>query len=293
MTQTNDNMQTIPNTRSNSLVPSPSPQVHLSFPHSPHLPMFTKTVPHLVWKTGGLFDEEGLPAEMQVTDIGQMLGHHPNDIGTIMSMIGVDEPSPTDVGNTVDWSAVSENDTKKSLRVKCFKMPFSTEAVKRPASPCHISDLDLPADVLQRLIAESGVLDDLGVGSLPTPPPIVENPMRLLSSPFHSHLDHSTYVKKRRLSSSDSVFDDCQSSVIAVSSIADADGRDDKYLERRRKNNIASRRSRETRKRKMETMEQRADDLEKENKTLRARVEELERTTRLMKELLLQRLGKT
>lgn len=65
---------------------------------------------------------------------------------------------------------------------------------------------------------------------------------------------------------------------------------DDKYRERRRKNNIASRRSRELRKRKMETTEQRAQELEEENKRLRARVEELERTGRLMKELLLQRL---
>jgi uncharacterized protein with GYD domain len=40
----------------------------------------------------------------------------------------------------------------------------------------------------------------------------------------------------------------------------------------------------------METTEQRAQELEEENKRLRARVEELERTGRLMKELLLQRL---
>lgn len=64
-----------------------------------------------------------------------------------------------------------------------------------------------------------------------------------------------------------------------------------KYLERRRKNNIASKRSRETRKSKFLTMDDQAKELEKSNQDLRQRIEQLESLTKRMKEALVAKLS--
>ena len=69
-------------------------------------------------------------------------------------------------------------------------------------------------------------------------------------------------------------------------------GKDQKYLERRRKNNIASRRSRETRKQKFASMDKQAEELEARNAELRVKVAELEKLTKLMKDTLIQQLAK-
>ena len=69
-------------------------------------------------------------------------------------------------------------------------------------------------------------------------------------------------------------------------------GKDQKYLERRRKNNIASRRSRETRKQKFASMDKQAEELEAKNAELRVKVAELEKLTKLMKDTLIQQLAK-
>ena len=68
--------------------------------------------------------------------------------------------------------------------------------------------------------------------------------------------------------------------------------KDQKYLERRRKNNIASRRSRETRKQKFASMDKQAEELETKNAELRVKVAELEKLTKLMKDTLIQQLAK-
>lgn len=65
-----------------------------------------------------------------------------------------------------------------------------------------------------------------------------------------------------------------------------------KYLERRKKNNIASKRSRETRKNRFVEMEVQANELERENDELRDRITKLEKLTQQMKEVLVKRLTK-
>lgn len=287
--------------------PSPCTVTQTSSPRLPSPASLThfKPAPHMAWKTGGLFDEEELPAEMQDADIGQMFDQLPNDINT---MIGYAGPySANETMMTIDWTSISDSkpstsahswtqhEAEKKVKPRAKSFILSTPAVAAAASlkPINILDLDLPVDLLQSLIAESGLLDDLGVGSLPTPPPLQgKNPLGLRFAPFPAAADHATYVKRRRLSSESgdesTVAGDFADTVMCKD---EEGGHDEKYLERRRKNNIASRRSRELRKRKMETTEQRAQELEAENKALRARVEELERTGRLMKELLLQRLA--
>jgi CelD/BcsL family acetyltransferase involved in cellulose biosynthesis len=114
-----------------------------------------------------------------------------------------------------------------------------------------------------------------------------------LIPPNPDHNDYISKAKRPRVASS-------------VSSMASVDNysedevnlngkprtKDEKYMERRRKNNIASRRSRETRKQKFTQMEEQAIELEKSNELLRQKVEELERLTKHMKETLVERLAR-
>jgi hypothetical protein len=63
-----------------------------------------------------------------------------------------------------------------------------------------------------------------------------------------------------------------------------------KYFERRKKNNVASKRSRETRKSKFMQMEEQADILEKQNEELRKKIAMLEKATIQMKDVLVAKL---
>lgn len=66
----------------------------------------------------------------------------------------------------------------------------------------------------------------------------------------------------------------------------------EKYVERRMKNNIASKRSRNTRKQKYVNMEEEAERLETLNRMLEHKVTELETLASSMKASLIQRLAK-
>jgi len=65
------------------------------------------------------------------------------------------------------------------------------------------------------------------------------------------------------------------------------------YLERRRKNNAASKRSRETRKLQMVNMEEEVVQLEQKNARLRQRVAELEKLTKFMKSAVVDAIRQT
>jgi len=98
--------------------------------------------------------------------------------------------------------------------------------------------------------------------------------------------DHCDYIsKKRRLSSTSSM-----DSTSTVDTGMPEMSRLEKYRERRRKNNIASKRSRETRKDKFNSMEQKAIELEKHNAELQQKVKELESLTKRMRETLIQKM---
>ncbi len=126
------------------------------------------------------------------------------------------------------------------------------------------------------------------------------------------HPDHNDYtkrvdnVKRPRLSTTTSEVSDTESLLsnastttsvavattgAATATTSAAAQRDQKYYQRRHKNNIASKRSRETRKQKFATMEQQAVDLAKKNEALKVKVAELEELTKLMKESLIQKLA--
>lgn len=141
---------------------------------------------------------------MQETDIGQMYIQLPDDIDTMLPTIGFADSYSACETSTIDWTQLSDEckpstsgnwgfvDEKKVMvtPVKESKM----FAVK--SSPC----LPLDADLLQ--MAMNGVFDDETLAALF--PPVAEassNPLGLLTAPSPAAADHSTYVKRRRLSS--------------------------------------------------------------------------------------------
>ena len=80
--------------------------------------------------------------------------------------------------------------------------------------------------------------------------------------------------------------DDEDNDVVNVSQVKRS-----KYLERKIKNNIASKRSRETTKNKFVEMDEQTGELERANEELRKRIVQLEELTMKMKEALVHRLS--
>jgi len=113
-------------------------------------------------------------------------------------------------------------------------------------------------------------------------------------SVFSCTVDHCDYTKKRpRLSVSTCEMNDsdAESTVSSVSSVTRPLTATDKKVQRRIKNNIASRRSREVRKQKFSVMEEEAIELERKNKQLTQKVIELETLAKQMKAILVKRLA--
>ena len=110
-------------------------------------------------------------------------------------------------------------------------------------------------------------LSSLSLATADAPLPVL--PVSAVSLDRQSSVDHSYHhaSKRKRL---DSVSD--------AESVAAA-----KYLERRRKNNAASKRSRETRKQQLMGMEEEVVYLEEKNARLKQHVVELERLTQTMR----------
>lgn len=137
--------------------------------------------------------------------------------------------------------------------------------------------------------------------TLPAPSPSSTTRKRSASaisddSVFTSIVDHCDYTRKRpRLStvSSEMSDSDAESTISSVSSVNMARTPKERKVQRRIKNNIASRRSRETRKMKFSEMEEEAAELERRNKELSQKVIELETLAKQMKAVLVQRLAKS
>lgn len=108
-----------------------------------------------------------------------------------------------------------------------------------------------------------------------------ESSAELSSFSVASTSDHDDYTVK--------CFKSCEEAAMATTSSAVSE--DAKYRERRRKNNIASQRSRASRKQKNNDLQEKAADLERQNGELKQRVEELENLAKEMKELLVQTLA--
>lgn len=107
--------------------------------------------------------------------------------------------------------------------------------------------------------------------------------VQMIQAPDHSY---STIVKplvKRKQSETTSYEDNEGDETVVV--------KRSKYLERRKKNNIASKRSRETRKNKFVEMDEQSLQLERANEELKEKIKALESLTKRMKEALVAKLS--
>lgn len=110
------------------------------------------------------------------------------------------------------------------------------------------------------------------------------------------NMDHDYVTKKPRLSPAPVVVESTKtpsskSKQSTSKSMANKLPPDQKYRERRVKNNIASRRSREIRKMKFSEMDEEANRLVVVNSELRVKIEEMEKLAKDMKALLVQKLA--
>ncbi|XP_071101590.1 thyrotroph embryonic factor-like [Haliotis cracherodii] len=101
--------------------------------------------------------------------------------------------------------------------------------------------------------------------------------------------DHDYVCKRPRLSTSSNASEEGGHTYAAASTSPVPLVR--KYRERRDKNNVASRRSREIRKRKFVDMESKADELVVENEKLQLKIVELEKLAKEMKTILVSKLS--
>lgn len=114
-------------------------------------------------------------------------------------------------------------------------------------------------------------------------------------TPTSPVVDHSDYTRKpsKRARTSTVTSESDAESTCTVSSSTSGRTAAEKYIDRRVKNNVASKRSRETRKQKFVGMEEEAARLEEKNRELEAKVAELEAMAKSMKAMLVTRLARS
>ena len=105
----------------------------------------------------------------------------------------------------------------------------------------------------------------------------------------HDHDDYTLKVKRQRYSTAS--MEESEGEDAVESSSADV-GTTDKYVERRKKNNLASQRSRRSRKDKFQAMEEKVETLQQANKDLQEKVEMMESLAKALKQHLVTKLAK-
>lgn len=205
-----------------------------------------------------------------------------------MATSAVEAPPMTDMVNT-DLDLLSDLTADSPMDVLDLESLLNDGADVNPQSledfidlkallEGEVSDVQLHSTVDASELADVVLAEDAKVTS--------STKKRTLSADY----DHDYVIKRARVAPSvveeeDGDFTDASSDVMPRVRAQT------KHAERRRKNNIASRRSRETRKQKFVAMEQQAHELETSNAALRKKVKELEAMTKLMKATLVQRLA--
>lgn len=119
----------------------------------------------------------------------------------------------------------------------------------------------------------------------------------------HDHNDYTIKTKRSRnqtVSFSSDTEDSVANSDLSMATTSKTntsqssrgESKDNKYRMRRDKNNVASRRSRQTRKQKFIEMEDQCDILEKENEEMREQIVKMEELAKLMKQHLISKIAK-
>jgi len=235
-----------------------------------------------------------------------------------LSSASVDDDFDLAGFDAVDFLSSLEKDTPLDLDV----FPIMGEDLGRTLDegPEGLMDMEVFTDLStwlggvpgglddsQLVTLDASMLDDIMVNPVIQVPAVegVSATKRTAAAAFSdasssaSNTDHDDYtVKRPRVATADSTVETAEetprpstSASPAPSCSSTLDGTT-KYVERRIKNNIASRRSRQTRKQKFQDMESQAELLEIANEKLQLQVTELEKLTTIMKDILVQKLAK-
>jgi len=158
----------------------------------------------------------------------------------------------------------------------------------------EISCLNGGIEELERLLRKRTATEAFVEPCSPYTPAEADNTN--VTEEFVVNTDHDAYTcnaKQSRLASTTSRLSSTSSELDSSFTSEPSTSKDSqKYHERRRKNNIASRRSRQTRKQKFACMEGKAEELEAMNARLEQQAVELESLTKLMKQILVEKLSK-
>lgn len=191
---------------------------------------------------------------MSVNAVSVMNCCHDNELTTCYSDEGTEL--------TELLSSVADHDLADMLECEIFT-DFSDLLLDSHGQPFKLDEeKQQPQPVLNNLLATKRAAPD--------------------SSQSDLNADHNYYVspKKACVDETFNLLDNDHDDIMHI-----------RYLERRRKNNAASKRSRETKKSRVMEMEQQVVQLEQDNGHLKDSIEELERLTKVMKSLLLQRVS--
>ena len=169
------------------------------------------------------------------------------------------ESTNTVLDNTIEVVTMDLDSTKEGVHVD---LDSTVEVVK----------LEVAAHLMEEVAAEPLVV-------LPSKRQKRKHEEVIIQSQV-SNPDHNDYIRKDKRPRLPS-----DSAVVPSSPTTS-------YVQRRHKNNIASKRSRETRKQKFSDMDRRADELEKQNIELQERSDKLEILAKKMKDILVQRMSK-
>lgn len=218
-------------------------------------------------------------------DVMPMLGHDEPTLHDMLVLLESEAPLPVDdvtclLSPTSDVGSVTSPDTlgdagahflEGFTNLDEFLFTENLYAALQAETPMETmpSEVSCTAELKQRKRTAREALLDLGSEC---------------SSTSIVYPDHE-YVSKK-VCRSGSIATEGEEEVPKVS-------KEQKYRERRNKNNVASKRSRETRKQKFTVMEQKAVELEASNEDLELRIVELEELTKKMKDILVKRLTQT
>lgn len=222
------------------------------------------------------FDPLGDASMDSFTDLSALLNQETHFLGQPedTSEVVAEQPSPFFTAVKTPTTAGTKKPAKRSFA----QMEASTTFVEETINFDELQDTTTD---LGRLAANVGLK--------------VEKP-----EPSTPNLDHDYSVKRPRLSEDVVKVENVENNVFFAPSPAPSTASTsydeplsvgDKYKSRRDKNNIASKRSREIRKRKHKDMEQEAEHLVGENARLEKRIVDLERLAKQMKEILVAKMA--
>ncbi|XP_052091635.1 uncharacterized protein LOC127728328 [Mytilus californianus] len=229
-------------------------------------------------KSSGPFDKEWNDMTMDMTNFKEIKKE---------SLSLEDMNFPLDIDMPVDAHNMSEDDFLDSfMDLSEFLIPEQPlEEMEEVQNVIHIEPLSNPSFVVEPVPEESIICEEV------VSPVSVKREIDDID--WQPNSDHDYVTKKPRLSPSPDT--DVETTKIASTSTSKSINRkvapDQKYRERRNKNNVASRRSRETRKMKFVEMEDEANRLVVVNAELREKIAEMEILAKDMKALLVQKLA--